>query len=64
MCDVHIGQKIKFVLPIPLTSLKQTLWGKVVYINRKHRFYTVEFKFSDGRKYLESFRFGDGGNDD
>ena len=39
-------------------TLAKPLPCKVVYINHKHRFYTVEFTFPDGGKYRESFKFG------
>lgn len=37
-----------------LTSVNQTLTGKVVYVHPERRFYTVEFEFEYG-KFRESF---------
>ena len=34
----------------------RTIRGKVVYINRKHRYFTAEFTFPSG-KFRESFKF-------
>lgn len=31
--------------------------GKVVYINRRGRFYTAEFTCENGKKFRESFKF-------
>jgi hypothetical protein len=35
---------------------KKELPGTIVYINRKHRFFTVEFKFQYG-SFRESFKY-------
>lgn len=38
-------------------SKNRTLTGTVVYIHPLHRFYVLEFKFSTGRSFRQSFRF-------
>lgn len=35
---------------------ERTVKGKVVYINRKHRYFTAEFSFPGG-KFREAFKF-------
>ena len=30
---------------------------KVVYVNKKHRYYTVEFQLENGVRFRESFKF-------
>lgn len=49
--------------PTVVTNMEsRTVKGKVVYINRKHRYFTAEFTFPGG-KFRESFKF-DGKDDD
>lgn len=38
---------------------KELLYGKVIYVHPKRRFYTVEFTMWDGTKIRSSFREGE-----
>lgn len=38
---------------------KELLYGKVIYLHPKRRFYTVEFTMWDGTKLRSSFREGE-----
>ena len=37
-------------------TLTKPLPCKVIYINQRHGFFTVEFAFPNGNKYKESFK--------
>lgn len=40
-------------------NVPHTLPGKIIYVNRRHRYYQVEFQVS-GQTIRESYKFDDG----
>ena len=67
---IDIGQKMRFV-PYwnksehddEATKREKTITGKVVYINRDHRTFTVEYSARGGNKQKETFQFSQIGED-
>lgn len=59
--NIYIGAKLPLTPHILIDGRflgrkQKTVTGTVVYINRKHRYFTAEFAFPGG-KYRESFKF-------
>ena len=67
---IDIGQKMTFV-PCFLYSDKDTkhehrckmITGKVIYVNRRHKQFTVKYSFGGGTKMKETFKFSQIGQD-
>lgn len=67
---IDIGQKMNFV-PCYLYSEKDTkkehrskmITGKVIYVNRKHKQFTVKYTLCGGLKMKETFKFSQIGQD-
>ena len=57
----QMGDRIRFWPDafVRLEGQPNILWGKIIYINRLHRYYTVEAEVS-GVTIRESFRFEEG----
>lgn len=58
---LYVGKKMRMVPDVHIDRLGRRLMEddmpcKVVYINRKHRFFTVEFKFPGG-SFRESYKY-------
>lgn len=64
---VQVGQTVKRLVnfstdkPIGRPADKETLYGKVIYVHPKGRFYTVEFTLWDGSTIRSCYK--EGGND-
>ena len=67
---IDIGQKMTFV-PYYLYSEKDTkmehrlkmVTGKVIYVNRRHKQFTVKYSVGGGVKMKETFKFSQIGQD-
>ena len=67
---IDIGQKMTFC-PCYLYSDKDTkkerrckmVTGKVIYVNRKHKQFTVKYSLGGGVKMKETFKFSQIGQD-
>ncbi len=62
---VKVGQTVKQLVNFSQDKSegrptdKELLYGKVIYVHPKRRFYTVEFTMWDGTKIRSSFREGE-----
>lgn len=62
---VKVGQTVKQLVNFSQDKSegrptdKEILYGKVIYVHPKRRFYTVEFTMWDGTKIRSSFREGE-----
>ena len=62
---VKVGQTVKQLVNFSQDKSegrptdKELLYGKVIYVHPKRRFYTVEFTMWDGTKIRSSFQEGE-----